>query len=227
VLFGRTEVAGDDDAAAGPFGDLGALILARHLAPDLRAGSVRQLAGEVADAPGGAVDQHLAAEQQAALAQRVQRGEAGDRQGRGRRVAAPIGQRDRRLALRAAVLLYYGVREIDEELGAQEYRLHGLCTPILQMGAAAVAALAAIPDTPELVEADGEFLAAHPPFLDRATSPLTGEMRRAWHELSAYLSDRTMRELEHDIALRRTAGNLAPPVREAMQPSGEFHLNPA
>ena len=68
------------------------------MAPDQRAGRAGKLAGEMPDAARGAVDQHLAAEQQPALAQRMQRGQAGDRQGRGLRVADRVGQRGDRVA---------------------------------------------------------------------------------------------------------------------------------
>jgi hypothetical protein len=49
------------------------------MAPDLRAGRGGELAGEMPDSARGAVDQYLAPEQQPALAQRVQSGEARDR----------------------------------------------------------------------------------------------------------------------------------------------------
>src|SRR5260370_3098661 len=64
------------------------------------------------------------------------------------RLAAQQAAVDRRFALRAAALLFYGVREIDQEAGGIDYRLGELCAPILRIGAAALAALAAIPDTP-------------------------------------------------------------------------------
>ena len=66
-------------------------------APDLRAGRHSELAGEMPDSTRGAIDQHLAPEQQTALAQRVQCGEARDRQRRRLGIVDRIGQRgDRR-----------------------------------------------------------------------------------------------------------------------------------
>src|SRR5262249_906483 len=52
-----------------------------------------ELAGEMADPAGGAVDQYPAAEQQPALAQRMQRRQPGDRQAPRHPLADPAGQR--------------------------------------------------------------------------------------------------------------------------------------
>jgi hypothetical protein len=105
--------------------------------------------------------------------------EIGERIGR-ECLAAEQEAVERRFALRTAALLFYGVREIDEEAGGIDYRLRELSKPILRIGEAALAALAAIPDTPELVETDRAFLAAHPPRLDRVASPLSAAMGGAW-----------------------------------------------
>ena len=90
-------------------------------------------------------------------------------------------------------------------------RLRELCKPILHIGEAALAALAAIPDTPDLVAADRAFLATHPPRLDREASPLAVAMGRAWLKLEEYLSPSTMRRLDQKIAERQEAGKAPPP----------------
>jgi hypothetical protein len=133
--------------------------------------------------------------------------EIGERIAR-QRLAAEQEAVERRCALRTAALLFYGVREIDEEAGEIDYRLSELSKRILRLGEAA---LAAIPDTPQLVEADGAFLAAHPPRLDRAASPLGAAMGRAWLELEEYLDPATMRRLDGDIAERQETGQAPPP----------------
>jgi hypothetical protein len=136
--------------------------------------------------------------------------EIGERIGR-ERLAAEQEAVERRFALRTAALLFYGVREIDAEAGRIDYRLRELSKPILRIGEAALAALAAIPDSPELVEADRGFLAAHPPRLDREASPLGAAMGRAWLKLEEYLSSSTMRRLDREIAERQEAGEAQPP----------------
>jgi hypothetical protein len=136
--------------------------------------------------------------------------EIGERIGR-ERLAAKQEAAERRFSLRAAALLFYGVREIDEEAGAIDYGLQELCKPILRMGEAVLAALAAIPDTPELVEADRTFLAAHPPRLDREASPLGAALGRAWLELEEYLGPATMRRLDWEIEEAQAAGEAPPP----------------
>jgi hypothetical protein len=55
----------------------------------------------MADPAGGAVDQHLAAEQQPALAQCMQRRQPGHRQANGLRLADAVGQRRQPIAGRA------------------------------------------------------------------------------------------------------------------------------
>lgn len=143
----------------------------------------------------------------AASARTVEFGERIERQ----RLVVEQEAAERRLALRASVLLFYGVREIDAEAGGAEPRLRELCKPILRMGEAALATLAAIPDTPELVGADRAFLAAHPPRLDREASPLAMAMGRAWLELDDYLGHGTMRRLDRAIGDREAAGETAQP----------------
>ena len=70
-------------------GDLiGAAGARRHVG----AAQARELHREVADAAGGAGDQHAAAEQRAVLAERVERGEAGHREGGGLRERHLLGQ---------------------------------------------------------------------------------------------------------------------------------------
>jgi hypothetical protein len=127
------------------------------------------------------------------------------------RLAAEQEAAERRFALRTAALLFYGVREIDEEASAIDDRLRDLCKPILHIGEAALAALAAIPDTPDLIAADRAFLATHPPRLDREASPLAVAMGRAWLKLEEYLSPSTMRRLDQKIAERQEAGKAPPP----------------
>ena len=89
------------DAATGKpckeFGNGGAIFLPAHMAPDLRAGRRSELAGEMPDSTRGTIDQHLAPEQQTALAQRVQCGEARDRQRRRLGIVDRIRQRSDRM----------------------------------------------------------------------------------------------------------------------------------
>jgi hypothetical protein len=136
--------------------------------------------------------------------------EIGERIGR-ERLAAEQEAVERRFALRTAALLFYGVREIDEETGGIDYRLRELSKPILRIGEAALAALAAIPDTPELVEADRAFVVAHPPRLDREPSPLGAAMARCCKRLTEYLT-RNADRLEREIEERQAAGQ-APVLR--------------
>ena len=71
--------------------------------------------------------------------------------------------------------------------------------PILRLGESALAALAAIPDTPELLAADRCFLAAHPPRLDRPASPLATAMAGAWDALEDYLVPRSINRIEPEL----------------------------
>ena len=68
------------------------------MTPDLRAGRPGELAGEMPDPTRGTVDQDLAAKQQPALAQRMQRGQPGDRQSGSLGVADRLGQGRHRVA---------------------------------------------------------------------------------------------------------------------------------
>jgi hypothetical protein len=86
----------------------------------------------------------------AAAARAVAEGERIERA----RLAAAQEAADRRFVLRAAALLFYGVREIDEEAGEFDSRLRGLCGAVMRIGEGVLDALAAIPDTPQLVAAE-------------------------------------------------------------------------
>jgi hypothetical protein len=136
--------------------------------------------------------------------------EAGERAAR-ERLAAQREEVERRYALRVCALLCYGIREIDEEAGAHSWRLDDLCRAALGIGEAALAALAAIPDTPELVAADRAFLASHPPRLDRAAAGVAAAMGWAWRELSDWLDSDRMDRLDGDIAAREAAGEMPEP----------------
>jgi hypothetical protein len=129
--------------------------------------------------------------------------EIGERIGR-ERLAAEQEAVERRVDLAVCALLFYGVREIDEEAGDLDYRLRKLCEPILRLGESALDSLAAIPWTPELLEADRAFVVAHPPRLDREPSPLGAAMARYCKRLTEYLTrnaDRLDREIEEREAI--------------------------
>jgi hypothetical protein len=79
VRLSGGKFAAEYDPIAAPFGYGGAVYLSAHMASDLRTSCRSELAGEMPDPTQSAVDQHLASEQQPALAQRVQRGEARNR----------------------------------------------------------------------------------------------------------------------------------------------------
>ena len=98
VRLGDGEFAAEHNPFAAPFDNGGAILLAAHMTPDLRAGRPGELAGEMPDPTRGAVDQHLAPEQQPAPAQRVQCGEARDRQSRRLGIPDRIRQRGDRNA---------------------------------------------------------------------------------------------------------------------------------
>ena len=61
------------------------------------------------------------------------------------------------------------------------------CAELRRIGRAAGDTLAAIPDTPDLVDADRGFIAAHKLPLDRVPHPLAAAMSAAWQRLSADL----------------------------------------
>ena len=143
----------------------------------------------------------------AAAAQAVAAGERIERA----RLAAEQEAVERRFVLRAAALLFYGVREIAEEAGEVDSHLRRLCGAVMRIGATVLDALAAIPDTPRLVAADRAFLAAHPPRLDREVLPLAAAMHQAWDELAEHLTSRRLDSLDRDIAEREAAGEVAAP----------------
>lgn len=118
---------------------------------------------------------------------------------------------ERRFELAACALLFYAVREIDEEAGDLDYRLRELCKPILRLGASALSALAAIPYTPERADADRAFAATHPPRPDRDASPFGAEMSRCVAELCDHI-ERNADRIERKIEQREAAGN-APTLR--------------
>src|SRR5207344_1382203 len=66
VRPGGAEVAVEDDAPAAPCRDRLAVFGPAHMTPHQRAGGRGELAGEVPDTARRAIDQHLAAEQEAA-----------------------------------------------------------------------------------------------------------------------------------------------------------------
>lgn len=118
---------------------------------------------------------------------------------------------ERRLELAACALLFYGVREIEEEAGDLDRRLRQLCKPVLHLGESALDALAAIPYTPELLQADHAFLGAHPLRPDREPSPLGAEMAHCCKALTDYISLNADR-LEEKIEEREAKGEV-PPLR--------------
>jgi hypothetical protein len=131
------------------------------------------------------------------------------------RFAAERAAVERRFELAACALLFYGVREIDEEAGGLDFRLRKLCKPVLRLGRGAVDSLATISYTPEWLEADRAFVAAHPPLADRTASPLGAAMARYCAGLTEYL-DRDAGRLEdlvqEDMARDRQAdGEAAKP----------------
>jgi hypothetical protein len=140
------------------------------------------------------------------------------------RIAAMQEAVERRFTLRLAALLYYGVREIAEEAGEVDYTLAERCQAVLRIGAAALDALAAIPDTAQLVAADRAFLAAHPLLLDREGSPLAAAMRQARDDLADHLRPAALDRIERDIAKRDAAEGA--PVRRYRTGMFERLCNP-
>jgi len=129
------------------------------------------------------------------------------------RFAAEREAVERRFQLAVCALLFYGVREIDEEAGGLDARLGELCKPVLRLGRAAADSLAAIPYTLELLEADHAFVAAHPPLADRTASPLGVAMARCCARLTEYLdrdADRLEELVREDMARDRQADGEAP-----------------
>jgi hypothetical protein len=118
---------------------------------------------------------------------------------------------ERRVELAICAVLFYGVREIDEEAGELDYRLRELCRPILRLGRAVLGSLAAIPYTPKLINADRAFVVAHPPRFDREPSPLGAEMARCCAQLVDYI-ERDAHRIEQKLEEREHAGK-APVLR--------------
>lgn len=129
-----------------------------------------------------------------------------------RRLAAEQAEVERRYALRVALLLFFGVREIDEEAGDLDPGLRRRAEPILRLGESVRLALAQIPDSPELLAEDAAFMAAHPPRLDREVSPLASAVAQAWEPLEKYLTRKKMNEIERLIEERAQRGE-APLLR--------------
>jgi len=87
---------------------------------------------------------------------------------------------------------------------------------VLRLGRAAADSLAALPYTPELLEADRAFVAAHPPLADRTASPLGAAMARRCARLTEYLgreADRLEERVQEDMARDRQADGEAPKPR--------------
>jgi len=105
------------------------------------------------------------------------------------RLAAAQKEIAARCDLRVCVVMAHHLRERfedeerDGEIGARVAEMR-------RIGRDAWGMLAAIPDTPALVEADRASIAAHPLPLDRPPHPLGAQMRGAWERLSRHL-DRT------------------------------------
>ena len=129
---------------------------------------------------------------------------AGERIGRAR-FAEEQAAFERRFELAVCAVLYFAVREIDEEAGGFHNRLRELCKPILCLGESALAALAAIHDRPERLNADLAFALAHPPRPDREASPFAAEMGRCVADLVEYL-DRNGDWLDREIDEREARG---------------------
>jgi hypothetical protein len=134
----------------------------------------------------------------------------------GERAAAERLERQReeveaRLRLRACLLMCLGIREIDAEAGPLDPELRELCRAAMRIGSMAVAALAALPDSDELAEADSRFLAAHPFRYDREPTGIALAMAQAWQELAEYLDDYRMDRLEREITARIEAGEMPEP----------------
>jgi hypothetical protein len=132
------------------------------------------------------------------------------------RFAAERAAVERRFELAACALLFYGVREIDEEAGGLDFRLRKLCKPVLRLGRAAADSLAAISYTPELLDADRAFVAAHPLPHDRNSSPLVAAMARCCAGLTDYLdrdADRLEEMIQEEMARHRQPDGEAPKPR--------------
>jgi hypothetical protein len=103
------------------------------------------------------------------------------------RLALQVSEAGRRLDLRASVLFARHVCET--RLAAEHVDSHiaALCRPIERLGANALCALRAIPDSRELVEADQSLLATHSLPPDRERHEVAVEMGRLAAPLLEYL----------------------------------------
>ncbi len=90
-----------------------------------------------------------------------------------------------RVDLRVCAVMAYHLRERFEE--EEQYEIRARVFEMRRLGRDAWGMLAAIPDTPALVEADRASIAAHPLPLDRPRHPLGAQMRGAWDRLSRYV----------------------------------------
>ena len=135
--------------------------------------------------------------------------EAGARHER-ERLAEEQAAFERRLGLVIGTVLFYAIREIDEEAGDLDDRLRQLCKPVLELGRSAISSLGAMRYTPEWLDADRAFLAAHPLGIDRDLSAFGAEMARCCDAVTNYL-DRNAYRIEQLIEEREARGEAAPP----------------
>jgi uncharacterized protein DUF5681 len=105
------------------------------------------------------------------------------------RLAARHAEIAARMDLRVCVVMGHFLPDLPKT-GAIEFKIREGCAEMQRLGPAAGYTLATIPDTPELVDADSAFIAAHPLPLDRSPHPIGADMAEAWRRLLAYL-DRT------------------------------------
>jgi hypothetical protein len=101
------------------------------------------------------------------------------------RLAAAQKEVAARVDLRVCAVMAYHLREHFEE--EEQYEIGTRVAEMRRLGRDAWGMLAAIPDTPALVEADRASIAAHPLPLDRTPHPLGAQMRDVWDRLSRYL----------------------------------------
>jgi hypothetical protein len=103
------------------------------------------------------------------------------------RLAARRAEIGPRCDLRVCVVMAHHLSDF-RQAGEFDGEIRERCAAMLRIGQAARDTLATIPDTPELVEADGALLAAHPLPLEREPHSLGAEMRSQWDRLSRYLA---------------------------------------
>ena len=178
VLFPmpRVETAGDIAAAIGAVLEAAA----RGLITPQEAESLARAAeaGAQAVAAGERIDRARFAEEQAAF--------------------------ERRAELAVCAVLYYAVREIDEEAGGLNYRLRELCKPILRLGESAIGA-GGDPLYAGTANTDRAFALAHPPRPGREASPFGVEMGRCIEDLVDFLDDNAV-WLDREIDERKARG---------------------